>query len=287
MKTYENMTTYATWAALVGLLIAVCPGIGFGQDGNDVLANEVVNEDANLVADESANVPVSEDANAVTDEPADETTGEAADASTEPANEPVNEAPDEPMMRGDRSRRRREGVAESGRTLAAYSIVTERNMFSRNREPVRPKTEPRQHTTHTLDPNPESYYILRGIVGENGTFIAFFQDNRQGTVLELREGDEVARGKIKSLTLDSIEYEMGDTTTTVPLGYDLEGGRGALNLNDVSQWSMPSYPSNRPRSRDSGRTSSGSTSSSSQEPLAGDDAELLRRLIERRQQQMQ
>jgi hypothetical protein len=84
----------------------------------------------------------------------------------------------------------------------------------------------------------------------------------------------VARGTIKSLTLDSIEYELEGRAITVAFGQDLEGGRGAIGLDDVAQWSTGVYSS-----------PSGQTSTSS-EPLTGDDAELLRRLMERRQQQL-
>ena len=64
---------------------------------------------------------------------------------------------------------------------------------------------------------------------------------------------------------------MEDRTVTVTFGQDLEGGQGALTLSEIAQWAPAA--------------SSGPTSPSS-ETLTDDDAELLRRLMERRQQQL-
>jgi hypothetical protein len=190
------------------------------------------------------------------------TTGFGQDANGV-TNEPATEAASEVTS---------ESAKESRDISSAYRIITERNMFSRNRR--LPRADPGPAPV-VRQPNPESYYILRGIVRENDTFIAFLQDNRQGGVLQLREGDKVARGTVKSLTLDSIEYQFEDRTITVAFGQDLEGGQGALSLDDVAQWSPRTYsPSFR------------QTSSPSSEPLTGDSAELLRRLMERRQQQL-
>ncbi len=253
-KTYRSLTTCARWAVLVGLMIATGPAIGFGQDVNE-LAAKVANE----VAAEPANEAASEPAKEV-----------AAEAETEVAGEAAN---------------------ESQATWSAYGIITQRNMFSKNRQPPRRAAE--RPTAVRRDPNPESYYIFRGVVRENDTFIAFLQDNQQGGVLQLREGDKVARGTVKSLTLDSIEYEFEGKTTAVAFGQDLEGGQGALDLNDMSGWSTAGYSASPRRDRNSGggrrgdRTGSDTSSPpSSVEPLTGDAAELLQKLMERRQQQL-
>ena len=60
-------------------------------------------------------------------------------------------------------------------------------------------------------PNPESYFLLKGVVQENNQFIAFVEDKQTGSVLRLRQGDRVARGTVKSLTLDGLEYELART----------------------------------------------------------------------------
>jgi hypothetical protein len=149
-----------------------------------------------------------------------------------------------------------------------FEIILKRNMFSRQRVPERvegPRPDP-----ITIVPNPESYLLLKGIVQEDQQFIAFVEDKRTGSVLRLHEGDSVARGTVKSLTLDSLEYEFQDQTTLVHLGLDLEGRGGAITAGDLSSF-MPMT------------SSSGSSTPS---PPSADEAEILKRLMEQRRQQM-
>ena len=82
---------------------------------------------------------------------------------------------------------------DRGEQWAKYNIILDRNMFSRQRvKPLPPgavvKEQPR------VMPNPESYFLLKGVVQENNQFIAFVEDKRTGTVLRLREGDHRRAG---------------------------------------------------------------------------------------------
>lgn len=205
-----------------------------------------------------------------------------------------------------------------------YTVILERNMFSKNRRAPRSAEDDRPRNV-APPANPESFYILRGITSENGAFRACLQDNKQGGVLWVHVGDEVARGKIKAIpSLDSIEFAMGETAKTIQMGYDLEGGRGKIDVRDVSSWGRsgggpggdmmrgpggmrPNDMGGRIRSgsgfdtrfnqRGGGRdrqmggmnmnrmqppASSASSSSSDSTTLSGNDAEILRRLMERR-----
>jgi hypothetical protein len=156
---------------------------------------------------------------------------------------------------------------------AKYEIILQRNIFSRNRQAFRPQ-ESREEPQQVAMPNPESYYVLKGIVQEDSEFIAFVEDKRDGGILRLRQGDEIARGVIKALNLDTLEYEMGDQVTTVRLGSDLEGGYGAVTSADVMEWSQTPATSTEP------------VQSGPQPPPSGDEAEILRRLMEQRKQQL-
>ncbi len=153
-----------------------------------------------------------------------------------------------------------------------YDIILKRNIFSRQRAPIR-RQEERREPEAVVVPNPESYYLLKGIVQENDTFIAFVENTQGGVVLRLRAGDRVARGTIKALNLDSIEYELEDQTVTVRLGYDLEGKYGIVSAGELPNLSeLPALPV-------------------PQRPVpaslpSGDEAEILRRLMEQRRQQL-
>jgi len=155
---------------------------------------------------------------------------------------------------------------------AKYEIITQRNMFSRTRERYRPPDDrpPRPRVM----PNPESYLLLRGIAQEYGQFIAFVEDKQSGSVLRLHEGDHVARGTIKSLNLDSLEYQLGDKATPVSIGLDLEGGHGAITAGDLANFTPTAAPA--------------APGSSPGQPAAppANEAEILKRLMEQRKQQL-
>ncbi|MBN2314613.1 MAG: hypothetical protein JXM79_11840 [Sedimentisphaerales bacterium] len=157
-------------------------------------------------------------------------------------------------------------------TWASYQIILQRNIFSRQRGPVRQRRAERPRPVITR--NPESYHILKGIVQEDGTFIAFIENTQNSTVFRLREGEGVARGTVKNFTLDSIEYQQGDQTVSVALGRDLEGGQGTLSLNQLMELSASSSSVSDPNAAPKATVTS------------EEEAEILKKLMEQRQQQL-
>ena len=156
---------------------------------------------------------------------------------------------------------------------AKYELILERNMFSRQRG-ARHQEDVGGPRRAVAVPNPESYFRLKGIVQEDGRFIAFIEDMRSNSVLKLHAGDSVARGAIKTLTLDTIEYQLADQITTVQLGNDLEDGQGAVTMTELMQFS---------------ETSAGVPEAGSGESAATpteDAADILKQLMERRKSQL-
>lgn len=135
-------------------------------------------------------------------------------------------------------------ATEAQDTWARYQVILQRNIFSRQRSPLRQRRAAQARPVVTR--NPESYLLLKGIVQEDGTFIAFVEDTQGNRVLRLREGDSVARGTVKNFTLDSIEYQLEDKTINVMLGRDLEGGQGTLSMNRLLELSATSSPISDP-----------------------------------------
>ncbi len=166
-----------------------------------------------------------------------------------------------PMARRPRS--------ERGEQWAKYNLILDRNMFSRTREKPLPPGEMVERPK--VVPNPESYFLLKGVVQEDNQFIAFVEDKRTGSVLRLREGDTVARGLVKSLNLDGLQYQFQDKTIPVTMNSDLEGGSGALTAGDLASFSATAAPA---------------ASSTGAAPPSADEAEILKRLMEQRQQQL-
>ncbi len=159
--------------------------------------------------------------------------------------------------------------SERGEQWAKYNLILDRNIFSRTRQGPQPERKEDDRPRPAL--NPESYFLLKGVVQEDNQFLAFVEDKRTGTVLRLREGDTVARGLVKSLNLDGLQYQFQDKIIPVGMGSDLEGGSGAITAGDLASFSSMAAPA---------------ASSTGSSAPAADEAEILKRLMEQRQQQL-
>jgi hypothetical protein len=231
-------------AVALGFAIVLWPQLGLSQETSAPDPNAIDKTESSAAVDPSATTDPAE-----TTEP----TVTAAPAET-----------DEPSITAAPTTARQD-------TWAEYRIILQRNIFSRQRGPLRRRRSTRRSVVRR---SPESYLLLKGIVQEDSTFIAFIEDTQSNTVLRLREGDSAARGTVKNFSLDSIEYQLEDKTISVTLGRDLEGGQGTLSMNTLLELSATSSPSTDPNAP-------------TEEPtLSGDEAEILRKLMEQRKQQL-
>jgi hypothetical protein len=109
-------------------------------------------------------------------------------------------------------------------TRASPNLVVERNIFVRLRpEAHRPPTTDRPAAPPSPPPPLETQYVLLGIIDDEVIFRALIEDRRQNDILLVRLGDEVARGRITEIDLDSVVYEADGIETRVPIGLNLRG----------------------------------------------------------------
>lgn len=149
---------------------------------------------------------------------------------------------------------------------ADYEIVTERNIFARNRG-----QRPAVDATARPAPPPrsaESYMVLRGIVRRGTEFVAFVEDVRTGETQVAQVGDSLASARLTSATVDGIELESPDGARTVRIGESLEGLAAGAALPE----GVLAPP---PASLRTGTTGAAS----------GEEAAVLERLRQRRQQE--
>ena len=71
--------------------------------------------------------------------------------------------------------------------------------------------------------SPEATFGLRGVGLLDGKFIAMVENIAAKGVQQLKEGDSVAFGKVKSITLDGMVYEANGKSTPVAIGQNLLG----------------------------------------------------------------
>jgi hypothetical protein len=158
-----------------------------------------------------------------------------------------------------------------------YSVIVERNIFSRNRgtKTTDPGASATQARIQPPTPQLESYFVLKGIAKADDSFVAFLEDVRGGEVIRVKAQDAIARGRIVKLTLDSAAYQNDANAVDVKVGQTLEGkpGGAALTFENLLEWS------------EMGSTAAGTQDANGTQKLS-DDAELLRKLMERRRQEL-
>ncbi|MHC4646415.1 MAG: hypothetical protein ACYTBJ_13020 [Planctomycetota bacterium] len=157
-----------------------------------------------------------------------------------------------------------------------YGIIIEGNIFSRYRG--RDAVEPRTSSNPTAEqppPQPESYFVLKGLAKEDDAFVAFFEDTRAGDMIRVRAEEPIARGKITGLTLDSAVYERDANTVSVQVGQTLEGRLASLTLTfeNLLEWSQKESAALNTPGDEGMQTPS-------------NEADILKKLMERRRQQI-
>src|SRR5687768_9173571 len=82
-------------------------------------------------------------------------------------------------------------------TFDRYNVLSERNMFMRERQRPRERSEtPRMPQVETPPPTPEQTLVLRGIVLEEGELRAYFEDSTTGLAKRVAPGDPIASGRV-------------------------------------------------------------------------------------------
>jgi hypothetical protein len=163
----------------------------------------------------------------------------------------------------------------------AYSIITERNIFSRNRRPRSVVSAQTVRQVSTVTRTEQSYLVLRGVVREQEGFISFIEDSRSGEVKKVRKDEAIGGGTLADITLDDITFHLADADTRVEIGKTLEGK--APEASSSQNYYGSSYSSQQ-GSYDTQQTT---TQVSQQTTVSEDEAkDILQRLKERRKKEL-
>jgi len=199
------------------------------------------------------------------------------------------------LMAGSLSAAQDEALSPS-QDYAAFRLVSERNIFNLNRSPQRVRTATQSSREQ---PAPTESFALVGTVSyDKGTF-ALFTGSKPEYKLELQIADTIADYRIAAITQAEVKLESGDRTVDLPVGMQMA-------RQDQGEWKLASYTppsrtssqtssggserfSSRGSDRDSDRSSRWSSAPSVESPdpsSIGDPDEILRRLMQRRMQEM-
>ncbi|HEY7087386.1 MAG TPA: hypothetical protein VH518_04805 [Tepidisphaeraceae bacterium] len=127
----------------------------------------------------------------------------------------------------------RAGPTTSGSYSDQYGVLTDRNIFMRDRSSRRDRGDVRRSFGPTT---PEQSYVLTGIVFEDGDYHAYFEDLNRGGVQKLVTGGSIARGQISDIEIDGVEYAgTNGQTAWVEIGSNLTGTRiGSVSAERVN-----------------------------------------------------
>jgi hypothetical protein len=165
-----------------------------------------------------------------------------------------------------------------------YKVVSERNIFSRNRR-VRTNTPVQEVTkTPTVTQSEQSYYVLRGVAREKNVFTSFIEDSRSSSINKVKVGEAVGGGTILSASLDDISFDLEGVATQVAIGQTLEGKTPTTS----SQYSYGSGYYSQPSSYSTTATSQQTVSTTTTQTTVSDDEakDILQRLKERRKKEL-
>ena len=148
-----------------------------------------------------------------------------------------------------------------------FSILTQKNIFVRDRQPPPDPSQWRPATTQQAPPavpdSPAKSIVLRGVVIEDNELHAYVEDSRSGTATRLVTGDAIADGRVTDIALDAIEFEQNGVQQWINVGQNLYGATVA-----------PPAPTTAPSA-----TAGGPTTSPSADPAL---SSIEQRLRERR-----
>ena len=154
-----------------------------------------------------------------------------------------------------------------------YAVLLQRSIFARTGV-ARDVAAPTTTTAPAGNPlTPEQAVVFVGVLVQDNEYVAFAENQTTKQLMILRTGDDVARGKVVAITIDTIAYGAAGQIKVVHLGQNLAGELASTSFASGSGSTM-------------GSTTAPSGTSSSPSSTAGmtsEQAAVLERLRQRRQ----
>jgi hypothetical protein len=158
---------------------------------------------------------------------------------------------------------------------STFQIIAERNIFNPNRYPHNAEVRPKRPAPAFA---PE--FSLVGTMSYRKGMFAFFDGNNSDYKKVLRVTDSIAGYKIKAITLSGVELETTNKPVEIKVGSGMrQDADGDWQLTDQTE-SFGSSAANSSPSSDTTSTSSNAGNSS------GPVSDVLKKLMERREQEL-
>jgi hypothetical protein len=106
----------------------------------------------------------------------------------------------------------------------SYDILLRRSIFSKDRARPDPRLATTAPATRASAPlSPEQSVVFRGVLCPDEEYVAFIENIQTGQMNIVKTGDEIARGRVAGITLDTLQYDSGGKVHPIQLGQNLAG----------------------------------------------------------------
>jgi len=166
------------------------------------------------------------------------------------------------------------GCAALGQGFEAYHILTMRNIFDPDRSPMNasaPVSRPRYEAPRAAD-----YIALTGIMVADDRALAFFSGSRSEYDKVVPVNGAIADAKLTKITPVSVDVTRAGKKITVAVGQTLPLDGSAPGIAPTAAGMPAAAPA-----------AGGAPDDTSTPPLPGNLNDVMRRMMERRQQELQ
>lgn len=178
------------------------------------------------------------------------------------------------------------GVGQEDGSASAFEpfeSILENNIFNPNRTPLHPASEgPPLEREPDPEPLPVERFVLLGTLAYNNKEVAFFHGSDSSYRNAFQPGDRIADWRIVKVALEKVVLETKEgehlRTAHLPVGMEMQRrGEGSWETHG------PSHAANRSIAKQ--RTAK-EVPSGSEKPSTGEKSDILKQLMEQRQQEM-
>jgi hypothetical protein len=156
--------------------------------------------------------------------------------------------------------------------FSSFQVIVERNIFNPDRYPHRPG--------HTPHPSGAPTFSLAGTMSYRKGMFAFFNGNRSDYQKAVQEGGTIADYTVAKITFDGVQLQLNGKETDMKVGSAIRQEGNGWELTQPGEWTPSSETDTSSENQDTNETPALSL------PASGATSDVLKRLMERRQQEL-
>jgi type II secretory pathway component PulC len=168
-----------------------------------------------------------------------------------------------------------ESAAAPSSSYEDYKIIYEKNIFSRLR--YTPLSQSREAGGTRKETVVLSLYVLRGVAVETQNRLAFVEDEISGQTRRLTVGDMILEGTIAEIHPDRVVFRENDQSRDIRIGQEFDRLESVVERPVTASAESPTQTPAAPSAVQTKSSAPGSSA---------DEADVLKKLLERRKQEM-